>query len=145
MTHDQPDKTGRVAKKLGIKEGTRAFFVNAPVEAVDAMDPPTLELATELAGDFDYIHLFVTTQDTFNDIFPRLKAHLKPKGMLWVSWPKQGKLNTDLNLPIVIKLGYNHGLVESKCISINAIWSALKFTHPTQGKVYNNSYGQLKL
>lgn len=144
MTRDQSDRTRRVAKKLGIKEGTRAFFVNAPVEAVEAIDPPPLELAEALDGDFDYIHLFVKTQEAFNDIFPRLKAHLKPKGMLWVSWPKGGKLNTDLSLPIVIGLGYNHGLVESKSISINAIWSALKFTHPKEGKVYNNSYGQLK-
>ncbi len=144
MTYNQPDKTGRVAKKLGIKEGARAFFMNAPVEAVDAIDPSALELAAEVAGDFDYIHLFVKTQEEFNDIFPTLKAHLKPKGMLWVSWPKRGKLNTDLTLPVIINLGYNHGLVESKCISIDATWSALKFTHPKPGKVYNNSYGELK-
>lgn len=144
MTRDQSDKTGKVAKKLGIKEGVRAFFVDAPEEAIDAINPPPLELAAELDGDFDYIHLFVKTQETFNDTFPRLKAHLKPTGMLWVSWPKGGKLNTGLTLPIVIELGYNHGLVESKTISINATWSAIKFTHPKPGKVYNNSYGQLK-
>ncbi len=135
---------GVIAKKLGVKEGVRAYFANAPAEAVDAIDLPPLELAAELAGDFDYLHLFVKTQEAFNDTFPTLKAHLKPRGMLWVSWPKRGKLNTDLSLPIVINLGYNHGLVESKCISIDETWSALKFTHPRQGKVYNNRYGQLK-
>lgn len=135
---------GIVSKKLSIKEGARAFFVDAPAEAVEAIDPPSLELAAELAGDFDYIHLFAKTQEGFNDIFPKLKTHLKPTGVLWVSWPKKGKLGTDLNLPIIIHLGYNHGLVESKCISINETWSALKFTHPKEGKIYNNSYGQLK-
>lgn len=135
---------GVVSKKLGIKEGTRALLVNAPEEAVQAIDPPPLERASELNGEFDYIHFFVRTQVEFNDMFPKLKAHLKQTGMLWVSWPKGGKLGTDLRLTTVIKLGYDHGLVESKSVSIDATWSALKFTHPKKGKVYNNRYGQLK-
>jgi hypothetical protein len=136
--------TGAVSKKMGLKEGARAFLVNAPEEAVKAIDPPDLALAKRLTGDFDYIHLFTKSQAEFNEIFPRLKKHLKPTGMLWVSWPKNGKLETDLRLPVVIELGYNFGLVESKTISINATWSAIKFTHPRKGKVYKNSYGQLK-
>lgn len=135
---------GVVSKKLGIKEGTRAIFVNAPAEAVEAINPPQLELADELRGDFDYIHLFAKSQEQFDEIFPKLKRHLKPVGMLWVSWPKNGQLDTDLTLPKVIELGYNHGLVESKTISVNATWSAIKFTHPKKGKVYKNSYGRLK-
>lgn len=136
--------TGPVSKKLGIKEGVRAFFVNAPAQVMEAIGLPHLELAKRLAGNFDYIHLFVKSQEEFNDIFPRLKAHLKPTGMLWVSWPKNRKLETDLTLTTVIKLGYDHGLVESKTISIDATWSAIKFTHPRKGKVYKNSYGKLK-
>ena len=136
--------TGSVAKKLGVKEGTRAIFVHAPDDAVEAIDPPALEVADKLAGDFDYIHFFAKDSDTFNDDFPKLKAHLKPTGMLWVSWPKSGKLDTDLSITLVIKLGYDYGLVESKAISINETWSAIKFTHPKAGKKYNNSYGKLK-
>lgn len=48
--------------------------------------------------------------------------------MLWVSWPKDGQLDTDLSLPKVIKIGYEFGLVESTCLSVNETWSALKFT-----------------
>src|SRR5688572_20446850 len=114
--------TGAVSKKLGIKEGTRAFFANAPAEAVEAINPPHLDLADELRGDFDYIHLFAKSQEEFDEIFPRLKRHLKPSGILWVSWPKNGQLETDLTLPKVIELGYNHGLVESKTISIDSTW-----------------------
>jgi hypothetical protein len=135
---------GVVAKKMGLQEGARAFFADAPPEAVKAIDPPPLERAEELQGDFDYIHFFAKTQDEFNHLFPRLKSHLKPTGALWVSWPKNGKLGTDLKLTTVIKLGYDYGLVESKTISIDATWSAIKFTHPKPGKVYKNSYGKLK-
>jgi hypothetical protein len=135
---------GAVSKKMGIKEGTRAFMVNAPEEAVEAISMPNLELAKKLVGDFDYIHFFVKSQEEFNNTFPKLKAHLKPTGMLWVSWPKNRKLGTDLTLTTVIKLGYEYGLVESKTISIDETWSAIKFTYPKKGKVYKNSYGKLK-
>jgi hypothetical protein len=136
--------SGVVAKKLGLKEGVRAIFVNAPASAIESIDPPTLELETELTGQFDYIHFFAASQDEFNGMFPRLKTHLKPTGKLWVSWPKDGQLDTDLSLTAVIKLGYDYGLVESKTIRIDTTWSAIKFTHPKKGKVYKNSYGTLK-
>src|SRR5687767_12625128 len=136
--------TGLVLKKMGIKEGARAFLVNAPPEAVEVIDPSHLDLAANLTGEFDYIHFFTKSQEEFNDIFPQLKTHLKPTGTLWVSWPKNRKLGTNLTLTTVIELGYDHGLVESKTISIDETWSAIKFTHPKKGKVYKNSYGKLK-
>ena len=128
---------------MGIKEGTRVIFVNAPKAAWRAIDPPSLDVASELAAEFDYIHLFARTQAELDYTFPKLKAHLKPTGMLWVSWPKDKKLGTDLALPKVIEIGYNHELVESKTLSVDATWSAMKFTHPEKGKVYDNSYGRL--
>ena len=128
---------------MGLKENMRAIFINAPDDAINAIDPPNLELETTLAGNFDYIHLFATSQSAFHENFPTLKEHLKETGMLWVSWPKAGKNNTDLTLTTVIKLGYEYGLVESKSISVNDTWSALKFTYPKKAKTYNNSYGKL--
>ena len=136
--------TGLASKKMGIKEGSRAFILNAPEDVIDVIDLSRLERAAKLTGKFDYIHFFTKSQKEFNNRFPKLKAHLKPTGVLWVSWPKNKKLGTDLTLTKVIELGYDHGLVESKTISINETWSAIKFTHPKKGKVYKNSYGKLK-
>ena len=128
---------------MGVRESSRAFFANTDNEAINNINLPTLNIPTKLEEEFDYIHLFVRTKIEFLEYFPKLKPHLKPNGMLWVSWPKGGQLETDLNIKIVIKLGYDFGLVESTCLSINDIWSGLKFTHPKKGKVYNNSYGKL--
>ena len=132
------------AAKMGIKENMRAFLLNAPEESVDAIRLPSLELDSNLIGEFDYIHFFVNSQAEFHQHFPELKEHLKPGGMLWVSWLKAGQQGTDLTLTTVIKIGYDYGLVESKTLSIDATWSAIKFTHPKPGKVYQNSYGKLK-
>lgn len=136
--------TKTVAAKMGIKENSRAIFVHADTEAIDNMNLPVLEISKKPEGEFDFIHLFVKKQSEFTEHFPKLKSFLKPTGMLWVSWPKGGKDGTDLNLKIVIKLGYDFGLVESTCLSVNAVWSGLKFTHPKKGKVYHNSYGKLR-
>jgi hypothetical protein len=132
-----------VSQKMGVKENSRVLFINAPISAIDGMKLPDVEIAKSLKGEFDYLHLFAINQVEFNEHFPKLKSCLKPNGMLWVSWPKGGKLGTDLNIKSIIKLGYDFGLVESICLSINETWSGLKFTHPKKGKIYNNSYGKL--
>lgn len=133
-----------VSQKMGVKEGMRAFFINAPQSFLDGIDLPSLDVGSSLRGEFDYLHLFTKTQIEMDDLFPKLKPHLKPTGMLWLSWPKGKKLGTDLSLPAVIRIGYSHGLVESTCLSVDATWSGLKFTHPKEDQTYLNSYGQLK-
>ena len=133
-----------VSQKMGIKYDSKAYFIDAPSDAVDAICLPKIELAKTLNGEFDYIHLFVKKEIEQIKIFPKLKEHLNINGMLWVSWPKGGGLGTDLSLPKVISIGYYFGLVESTCLSINSTWSAIKFTHPKKGKIYNNSHAELR-
>ena len=132
-----------VAQKMGIREGARAYFVDAPATALEAIDLPALTVVEALEGAFDYIHFFSVSQAEMNEIFPQLKSHLKSSGTLWLSWPKGRRLGTDLSLPKVIEIGYSHGLVESTCLRIDETWAGLKFTHPKKGKVYRNRYGTL--
>ena len=132
-----------VAQKMGLEPGSRAFLLAAPPSALSAMQLPPLAIPPEANGEFDYLHLFTTTQVEMTSAFPELKAHLAQSGMLWVSWPKARKHGTDLTLAAVVRIGYSHGLVESTCLSVDETWSALKFTHPKPGKTYNNSHGTL--
>ena len=133
-----------VSQKIGIKKDTRAILVGAPASMAEALGLSDLNLVFRLSGDFDYIHFFAAKTSQLMRRIPSLKSHLRPTGMLWISWPKGGKLKSDLTLSRIIEVGYDHGLVESKTLSINDTWSAIKFTHPKKGKVYNNSYGKLK-
>jgi hypothetical protein len=133
-----------VSQKMGLKEGLRSILVNAPDGILETIAAPGLDMARSLRGEFDYIHFFVKSQNQMDKRFPKLREHLKPTGKLWVSWPKSGQLGTDLTIKSVIKIGYDHGLVESTTLSVDDTWSAIKFTHPKKGKVYNNSYGKLK-
>ncbi len=137
----RPERT--VAIKMGVKADSRAHLVNVPPESLTAMRLPRLQLDDELRGSFAYLHLFTTSIKVLDELFPTLKEHLADGGMLWVSWPKARQLNTDLTLPEVVRIGYGHGLVESTCLSIDTVWSGLKFTHPKPGKTYRNSHGRL--
>lgn len=133
--------TRTVAEKMGVRPEARAHVVGAPAEALAALKLPPLEDVE--GGDLDYAHLFVTRQDELCAAFPALRDRLAPGGALWVSWPKGGRLGTDLTIRSVIAIGYDAGLVESTCLRVDETWSALKFTHPKPGKTYHNSYGTL--
>jgi hypothetical protein len=136
--------TNQVLTKLGVKPGMRSLLIDAPPDVVEALNLPDNNLTDNSAGLFTYIHVFATRQATLDTTFPQVKRQLGHDGMLWVSWPKGRGLGTDLTLKHIIRIGYNHGLVESKTISLDPTWSAIKFTFPKQGKQYNNSYGELK-
>jgi hypothetical protein len=132
-----------VAEKMGLEPGARSYFSGASDTVLVEMKLPTLHVSEHLDGLFDHIHVFVSTAIDLNRRFPKLKSHVGPKGKLWVSWPKGGSRGTDLNIRDVIRIGYSHGMVESTALSINEVWSAIKFTHPIPGKIYQNTYGKL--
>lgn len=134
----RPEKT--VAEKMGIKEGSRAIIINGERGVIASLRLPKVEIAPRLSGTFDYIHVFVKTQKDLDRQFTRVKKNLASRGMLWISWPKAGKLQTDLNMKLVIRIGFDHGLIESKAIRVDDTWAGLKFTHPKAGKVYRNPH-----
>lgn len=144
LDEDSDDMTSRtVAQKMGIKPGWRAHLVGAPAGVLDGLGLPPLDVELELTGEFDYLHLFVRTQEEMREVFPTLVPHLAVDGRLWLSWPKGRKLGSDLSLPSVIEIGYEFGLVESTCLRVDDVWAGLRFTRPKAGKVYANSHGTL--
>lgn len=132
-----------VAQKMGVKADGRAHLLAAPPDTVAAMSLPHLDLTETVSGTFDYLHLFVTRRDVLREQFGELRDRLRPGGMLWISWPKGGKLGTDLRIMSVIEIGYALNMVESTCLRVDDTWAALKFTHPKPGKRYANRYGTL--
>ena len=132
-----------VAEKLGVREGLRAYFLDAPNDVRVTIAFDTLVVSQSLRGEFDLIFAFVINQRKMRAVFPKLRSHLKLGGCLWLCWPKGRGLNSDLTVQTVISIGYDCNMVESKAVSINATWSALKFTFPRSDTVYDNSYGTL--
>lgn len=137
--------TRTIAEKMFIKPEMSAYLYAAPDGHLVHIGARDVKVSESLNGEFDYMHLFAKNQAELRRHFSALKPHLGAKGALWVSWPKGGQLGTDLNLHEVIRIGYARGLVESTCLSIDKTWSALRFTHPKPGKVYNNGHADLNL
>jgi hypothetical protein len=133
-----------VAEKMGLRDGMRAYLAGADETLLEAMKLPRLDRSPKLVGSFDYLHVFVTTQEDLAKAFASMRPHMAKRGSLWVSWLKGTPKGANLNLQSVIRIGYDHGLVESKTLAVDALWSAIKFTHPVPGRVYQNSFGVLK-
>lgn len=116
-------------KKMGFKDGMRAILINAPQESKKLFDKVPVSFVLKLSGKFDYIHLFATDEKHLTIYFGRVKNFLKPDGILWVSWPKSGKLGTNLNGNKVRDIGLAAGLVDIKVAAVDDIWSGLKFMY----------------
>ncbi len=133
-----------VYEKMGIAESQHVLVIDGPSTSVESIKLPGNVLTDpDSRSSYDHIILFRVTQKTLDADFLKFKSLLNSTGKLWVAWPKAKKLGTDLNIKEVIRIGYNKGLVESTNLRIDDTWTALKFTHPKHGKVYNNSYGTL--
>ncbi|MBL8154539.1 MAG: DUF3052 domain-containing protein [Anaerolineae bacterium] len=119
-----------LAQKLGLKPGMRAYFQDAPPGYADLLGelPEGVEVVEHLDGWFDFIQVFCTQESALVRTFPRLKAALRPTGMLWLSWPKKAaRMPTDLGENRIRQIGLESGLVDVKVIAVDERWSGLKF------------------
>lgn len=119
-----------LVKKLGIKPGAAVHVIEPPKEYFNWLGtlPEGVSVKTKLAGELDFIHVFVKDQKTFQALFLKSKKFLKKDGMLWVSWPKKAsKMVTDLDENRIRDFGLNEGLVDVKVCAVDETWSGLKF------------------
>src|ERR1044071_1524358 len=88
-----------LAKKLGIKEGSRIALVNAPKDFQSYLGelPDGVEFVPRLEKSLDIVLFFVVTERVLARDFARLAGRLAPNGMIWIAWPKKSSgVTTDL-------------------------------------------------
>lgn len=80
-----------LAKKLGIKDGSRIFLAGAPRDyrKLVAPLPDGVVIAARMSGDVDLAHVFSTQKTQLRKTLLACLAKLKQNGMIWVSWPKK--------------------------------------------------------
>jgi hypothetical protein len=120
-----------LAKKLGLKDGFRIWFVNAPENFERELEiPAEVGIISSKAKPLDLILLFTKSEARLRKDFSVLAQKLSPNGMLWISWPKKASgVATDLNENLVRQIGLDAGLVDVKICAINDVWSGLKFVY----------------
>ncbi len=120
-------------KKLGLKPEFTALFVALPSDLAHlsadlptALQAPSIDVAQGV--NLDYLHVFETERARLEDNALRLKAMLKPAGMLWISWPKKAsKVPTTITEDVLRTIFLPTGLVDVKVCAVTEIWSGLKF------------------
>ncbi len=119
-----------LAKKLGIKATTSLNLVGAPQGFEKELgDLPEQVLIRRNARERSDITVWFTrSRDELEGDIKRMAA-FSNKGGLWIAWPKQSSgTPTDLSQGHVRHAGLAAGMVDYKICSINATWSALRFT-----------------
>ena len=118
-----------LAKKLGIREGSRVLLVAPPEDLVLDL-PPGTELVSRVSTGLDVIVLFAARRAEIERRFSKLVASLDPAGRLWIAWPKKAsKLPTDITFGVVQSTGLDAGLVDNKSASITDVFQALQFVY----------------
>lgn len=122
-----------LVKKLGLKDGMRALLIGVPETLPDISGFPgfaSVENAVpEGAGRvFDYAHVFEVDRARLEAFAVRIRATLKPDGMVWISWPKKvSKVKTDITEDVLRAIFLPTGLVDVKVAAMDETWSGLKF------------------
>jgi hypothetical protein len=119
-----------VLQKLLLKPGMRAAVLNAPdtySQVLEGQWPEDVSVVRALdESGFDFIHAFATQRAELLRDGPAWRQALKPKGVLWVSYPKGKAIQTDLNRDIVRETVQQVGLDTVSQVAIDETWSALR-------------------
>jgi hypothetical protein len=116
-----------LAKKLGIREGTRLTVLGAPDSfAIDDL-PPAVALRSSARGVSDVILSFHTSRAELAERLPTLMRALDIDGGLWISWPKRASgLPTDITEDVIREVALPTGLVDVKVCAVDDTWSGLR-------------------
>lgn len=131
-----------LAKKLGIKEGSRVALVNAPKDFSSQLDdlPDDVKFLKPASKSLDLILFFVLTERILAREFSKLAARLTTNGMIWIAWPKKSSgVATDLSFDSVQRTGLDAGLVDVKICAIDDTWSGLKFVYRLKDRAKENA------
>lgn len=118
-----------LARKLGIREGSRVAFLGAP-EGFDhdvAPLPAGVTVLRRLAPALDVAVLFVAERRRLEQRFDAVAAAVFPAGGFWVAWPKRAsKVPTDLTEDVLREVSLPRGLVDNKVCAVSEVWSGLR-------------------
>ena len=106
--------------KLQIKPGQSVAVVNRP---------PGLELpgvVVAATADADAVVAFVVRREDLGSAEPAVAA-ARADRLAWISYPKGGRLGTDLNRDRLVASLADQGVQPVRQVSIDDTWSALRF------------------
>jgi hypothetical protein len=107
-------------EKLAVKPDHRVYIVNAPS---GADEPPNAVKKIDLSD----IAVFYAIKQAQLPKYEATLVNLPPEAKLWVCFPKQGKLDTDLSRDKLWMFMKERGFTPEKMLSVDDTWSAFSF------------------
>ena len=128
-----------LAKKLKLKQGTRAAVVGAPEGYLARLAPPPDTAVSETldGGPFDWIQVFVRTSAELAAIVEPLTKAIAATGHIWICYPKgSSKMQTDLTRDKGWEPLAGGDLMWLSLVSVDDVWSAfgLRPYKPGEGR-----------
>ncbi len=118
-----------IAQKLQIKENYKVLLKGEPNEYKIALGqlPQNAVFLENSADPVDVVQVFVTSRKALESQLPKLKKLLKPKGILWVSYPKgTSKMKADINRDSIREYAQSIGLEAVALVALDDTGSALR-------------------
>ena len=118
-----------LAKKLGIKPGSRLAVSGAPKNYPELLAPlpEGVRFERSLGPGTDIAHVFATKRAELSQALRGSLRKMKPDAAIWVSWPKKAaKVETDITEDTIREIALPMGLVDIKVCAVDETWSGLK-------------------
>ena len=117
-----------LAKKLGIRAGSRVCLVHAPDDYAGLLAPlPEAVIFDTGAETAAVVHCFVRERSVLAHELKRLRKAMQADAALWISWPKKSSgVATDITEDVIRAEALPLGWVDIKVCAIDATWSGLK-------------------
>jgi hypothetical protein len=118
-----------LAKKLGIKEGSRVCVLNGPKDCRQLLEPLPADVtfSRSASARTDLAHVFISRRRDLKRHLAALRATLAHTTPVWVSWPKKSaRLPTDVTEDTIRSVALPLGFVDIKVCAVSEIWSGLK-------------------
>jgi hypothetical protein len=118
-----------LAKKIGIRTGSRILVIGAPEGYIELLDPlpDSVQFVSRLSKFTDIVHIFTDQKAELQKALSAFRNKLKPGAMIWVSWPKRSsRVPTDITEDTVREVALPLGFVDVKVCAVTDVWSGLK-------------------
>ena len=118
-----------LAKKLGIREGSSVFTIDAPKDyrGLLAPLPGGVRFVPKAGAATDLVHVFTTRRTHLSRTLAGLRRGLAPDAVVWVSWPKKSaNVPSEVTEDTVRELALPLGFVDVKVCAVSDVWSGLK-------------------